>query len=62
MGKDIKDSAFVIMMLGVPFIIMLVKASDKNKDMDLLLLNINKFHSGEEIIRHVRYIGKLMKR
>lgn len=62
MGDDIKDSAIVIWFSGIPFIIMLIKASDKDKDMDLLLINTNKFNSGEEIIRHVRYIEKLMNR
>ena len=53
------SEAIITWLLGIPMIILLsIKIDDKR--MDFLLINVNKFEKGKEIINQVTYLLKLL--
>lgn len=59
MNETIKEGSAIAWLLGIPFIIVISLISRDHR-VDHLLINVNKFQSGEQIMYQIRYILKLM--
>ena len=53
------EGSIVAWMIGVPFIILIV-ITNRDQRVDLLLINVNKFQSGDELQNQIRFILKLI--
>lgn len=53
------EGSIVAWMIGIPFIILIV-ITNRDQRVDLLLINVNKFQSGDELQNQIRFILKLI--
>ena len=59
MENTLFEGSIIAWMIGIPFIILII-ITNRDHRIDLLLINVNKFQSGEEIQNQIRYILKLI--
>ena len=53
------EGSIVAWMIGIPFIVLIV-LTNRDHRVDLLLINVNKFQSGEDLQNQIRFILKLI--
>lgn len=53
------EGSIVAWMIGIPFIVLIV-ITNRDQRVDLLLINVNKFQSGDELQNQIRFILKLI--
>jgi len=60
MENTLFEGSIIAWLLGIPFVILIILTSRDHR-IDLLLINVNKFQSGQEVQDQIRYLLKLIE-
>jgi len=60
MENTLFEGSIIAWLLGIPFVILII-LTNRDHRIDLLLINVNKFSSGQEVQDQIRYLLKLIE-
>jgi len=60
MENTLFEGSIIAWLLGIPFVVLII-LTNRDHRVDLLLINVNKFQSGQEVRDQIRYLLKLIE-